>query len=104
MSSVIDKDEGLFPTTVPVVCNEVPEIADRLAEIFEASIFDFNYVHAAGAQSHYSLPHINGVLLYLIYVLEVLVAICLAQHIIVLVLNYDPFVVAGSEIRISLDH
>jgi len=104
MSSVIDKDEGLLPTAVPVVCDEVPEIADRLAEIFEASIFDFNYVHAAGAKSHYSLPHVNGVLLDLIYVLEVLVAFCLAQHIIVLVLNYDPLVVVGFEIRISLDH
>lgn len=72
MSSIIDKDEGLFPTTIPVVCNEVPEVADCLAEIFEASIFDFNYVHAAGAQSHNSSPHINGVLLYLIYVLKVL--------------------------------
>ena len=99
MTGVIDEDEGLLPTTVPVINDGVSQIADCLAEGFEVGVFDLEDIHAACTQPHDSLPHVPGVVFDLVDVLEALVSfMIIAQHVIAPVLNNDPLVVIGSEV------
>ena len=98
MTGVVDEDEGLLPTTVPIVNDGVLQVSDGLLEGLEVGVFDLKDIHAACPQSQYSLLHVPGVIFDLIDVSELSISFhAVAQLIVAPVRDNDPLVVIGSE-------
>ena len=105
MTGVIEEDEGLLSTTVPIVSDRLSQIADGLAEGFEVGIFDLYDIHAACTQSLYSLAYVSGIIFDLVNVLEAFISwIITAQHVVVPIFDYYPLVMVGSEVFACFYH
>ena len=97
MAGVVDEDEGLFLTAVPIVNDGVLQVSEGLLKSFEVGIFDLDDIHAACSQSNYSFLHVPGVIFDLVDVLEACISLhVIAQLVVPPVLDNDPLVMVGS--------
>ena len=70
MTGVIEEDEGLSPTTYPVVTDGMSQILNRLFEFVEVGVCNLKDIYGACTKSSDSFPHVLGVIFDLVNVLE----------------------------------
>jgi len=101
VTCIVDEDEGLMSTSVPIVKYGITQVSDGLLEGLEVCVFDLKNIHAACPQSQYSLLNVPGVIFNLFDVCELSISFhTIAQLVVVPVRDNDPLVVIGSEMSV----